>query len=118
MMIHGVTKGQEMRIKIASDGTSYGTKVCNAETGEAISGVKAITISACAGVSEVTATITIVNPELDIESDVKSQNELCKKCPYGDQCKEGEKPGSNHCFAVLQRRNNPLIQVLHYEPKN
>ena len=30
---------------------------------------------------------------------------LCKRCPYGSECKAGEKPGSNHCFAVLQRLN-------------
>jgi len=32
---------------------------------------------------------------------------LCKRCPYHDQCKKDEKPGSNHCFAVLQH-HNPL----------
>jgi hypothetical protein len=30
---------------------------------------------------------------------------LCKRCPYSGQCKSGEQPGSNHCFAVLQRLN-------------
>jgi len=30
---------------------------------------------------------------------------LCKRCPYSGECKQGEVPGSNHCFAVLQRLN-------------
>ena len=27
--------------------------------------------------------------------------ELCKRCPHSDGCKEGERPGSEHCFKVL-----------------
>lgn len=30
---------------------------------------------------------------------------LCQRCPYPDKCTIDERPGSKHCFAVLQKRN-------------
>jgi hypothetical protein len=46
-----------------------------------------------------------------ISTDIKKANiavnvpaisqELCNRCPYSAECKEGERPGSGHCFAVL-----------------
>ena len=30
-------------------------------------------------------------------------DDRCKHCPYKSKCKENEVPGSDHCFAVLQR---------------
>jgi hypothetical protein len=39
----------------------------------------------------------------NIKRDLALPQELCKRCPHSDRCKENKKPGSSHCFAVLQR---------------
>lgn len=57
-----------MRIKIISDGTIMGTRVLNADTGDALEGVKGVTIHPMFvdGDMAVMATVTFIQPELDI----------------------------------------------------
>jgi hypothetical protein len=40
-----------------------------------------------------------------IDAIKNESKELCKKCHHCSECKDGEIPGSSHCFAVLQHRD-------------
>lgn len=56
-----------MKIKIISDGTNFGTKIINKETGEIIGRVQNITWSISAADVLAKATIEILNPEIELD---------------------------------------------------
>lgn len=55
-----------MRLKIISDGTPYGSKIIDSDTGEMVEMVRHIDITL--GVGGVSATIEIINPLLDLHN--------------------------------------------------
>ena len=59
-----------MRLKIISDGTSLGTKIIDAETGEVVDFVQRVDFSITVEGSA-RCTIEILQPAIDIECDVE-----------------------------------------------
>lgn len=55
----------------------------------------------------------IVTPE-DLKK-AEQESLLCNRCPHSAQCSEDEKPGSSHCFDVLQQIGVPTYMKI--EPK-
>jgi hypothetical protein len=66
----------------------------------------AILLAILSGCLEILYRIQEAHIELkNIRKEFKSSDlskDLCKRCPHSNQCKESERPGSGHCFAVLQ----------------
>lgn len=58
-----------MKLKIISDGTSWGTKVVNADTGESVDGIVSIDWRITAGGYEIAATLQITRVALEITGD-------------------------------------------------
>ncbi|MCG8354324.1 MAG: hypothetical protein MI920_02010 [Kiloniellales bacterium] len=63
-----------MRVRIESDGTVAGTLVTDAETGEAIEGVQKVTLSIDARTREVTTTVELRRPAVDLVGDAEIAN--------------------------------------------
>lgn len=55
-----------MKLKIVSDGTSWGTKVVNADTGESVDGVASIDWSISANAHEVATIFEVVRVAVEI----------------------------------------------------
>jgi hypothetical protein len=64
-----------MKIKIKSDGTVDGTKITNAETGEAIDNVRAMTISADADTREFRVFLEFLDSSTDIDVEVETETQ-------------------------------------------
>jgi hypothetical protein len=64
-----------MRVKIISDGTSLGTRVVDAETGEILEGIVGLSWVATARSDLTAATITLMGVPVELESDAISVTE-------------------------------------------
>lgn len=60
--------GSILKLKIVSDGTSFGTRVVNAETGEELQYVKSIRWEVCSQSQRASAVVELANVELDVAS--------------------------------------------------
>lgn len=94
-----------MKIKITSDGTSNGTWVCNAETGERIHGVKSVTWEVGAGGK---ATVALVIGDVALECVGELHN--LEKLPH-DPDRPIDREMIAEARAILEREGGkPFIQ--------
>lgn len=72
--------GSILKLKIISDGTSFGTRVVNAETGEELQYVKSIRWEICSQSRRSNAIVELANVELDVTSHAETRRPVS---PWG-----------------------------------